>query len=70
MDRVAADFIAPLVELTEARRSVTAASRRGLAAALTASVVILALLGARHGTAPWRIAAAAAIVLSAAFGLL
>ncbi|MGA3122896.1 MAG: DUF4175 family protein [Polyangiaceae bacterium] len=70
MDRVAADFIAPLVELTEARRSVTAASRRGLAAALTASVVILALLGARHGTAPWRIAAAAAIVASGVFSLL
>jgi hypothetical protein len=70
MDRVAADFIAPLVELTEARRSVTAASRRGLSVALSASVVVLALLCARHGTPPWRIAAAAAMVASAAFSLL
>ena len=60
----------PLLQLAEAWRSVTRASRFRAAVSVVALAWVLALLLARHGTLRTRIAAGVAIVLSAllAFG--
>jgi hypothetical protein len=68
MVRVESALTAPLVELTQAWRSVTDASRRRLTLALVACVVVLALLGARHGTHGWRLGAAIGLAASVAAG--
>ncbi len=59
----------PLVQLAEAWRTATGASRRQLASAGVAAVVVAALLLARHGTTQARLEAAGAIVTALALAV-